>query len=166
MSDLKQEHDSPLQLNTEECTFHFSFYIFVGPLTCSRLKIYIALRALSWKYLELIERKSAGKKFCATFYEFKVYIFFLKVLLYLLIIFWKVRIDTLYEENGCRKISPGGIPALKIYIHQTLPWKTFPRKIATHKILTWNISTITLIVFINSLIISLIILREGNSVWE
>ena len=61
VSHLKQENDPPLQLNTEECTFHFSFYISLGPLTCSRLKISIALRALS------------ALKFCATFYEFKVF---------------------------------------------------------------------------------------------
>ena len=46
-------------------------------------------------------------------------------------------------------------------------WKIHPAlpcKIATNKILTKNIPTISLIAFLNSLIISLIILREGNSV--
>ena len=42
--------------------------------------------------------------------EFKVYIFMLKVLLYLLIIFGKTRIDTLHEKNGSRKIPLGKIP--------------------------------------------------------
>ena len=42
-----KENDSPLQLNTEECTFHFSFYMILGPLIFSRLKIPIALSALS-----------------------------------------------------------------------------------------------------------------------
>ena len=85
--------------------------------------------------------------------QYIVYIFLLKVLLYLLIIFRKIRIDTLYEENGYRKIPPGGIPAQKVPTHQTPSWKTSPRKIATHKILTWNIPTILLIVLLNSLII-------------
>ena len=58
----KQKYDSPLQLNTEECTFRFSFYIFLGPLTCSRLKISIALRVLSWKYFALIKTQSCGKE--------------------------------------------------------------------------------------------------------
>ena len=65
----KRKNDSPLQFNTGECTFCFSLYIFLGPLTCSRLKIFIALHALSWKYFALIETKIWGKKFCATFYE-------------------------------------------------------------------------------------------------
>ena len=40
--------------------------------------------------------------------EFKVYFFLLKVFLYLLIIFWKIRIDKLCEENGSMKIPPPG----------------------------------------------------------
>ena len=40
--------------------------------------------------LRSLKLKVAGKKFWATFYEFKVYIFLLKVLLYLLVIFiWR-----------------------------------------------------------------------------
>ena len=58
----------------------------------------------------LLKQKVAGKEFCAIFYELKVYIFLLKVLLYLLIFFLKIRIDKLYEENGYRKIPPGEIP--------------------------------------------------------
>ena len=49
-------------------------------------------------------------KFWAAFYEFEVYIFLMKVLSYLLIIFLKITIDTLYEENGSRKIPPGKFP--------------------------------------------------------
>ena len=41
-----------------------------------------------------------------------------------------------------KKIPPGGIPTEKISTHQTPPWKAPPpRKIATQKILAWNIST-------------------------
>ena len=48
VSHLKQENDSPLELNTEECTFYFSIYIFTFlPLTCLRLKISFDLRVLS-----------------------------------------------------------------------------------------------------------------------
>ena len=63
-------------------------------------------------------------------------------------------------------MPPWGIPALKFPTHQTPPWKSSSGKIATHKIPTWIISIISLIVFLNSLIISLIILREGNSVLD
>ena len=130
---VKQKNDSPLQLNTEECTFRFSLYIFLWPLTCSRLKIFIAWHALSWKYFALIERKSCGKEILRDIlwvisFSYKVYIFLLKVLLYLLIIFWNIRIDTLYEENGSRKIPPGGISTRKIPTHQSPSWE----------ILTWN----------------------------
>ena len=62
-----------------------------------------------------------------------------------------------------RKSPPWGVPAQKVPTHQTPPWKTSPWKIATHKILTWNIPTILLIVLLNSLVISLIILRERIS---
>ena len=138
VSHLKLENDSPLQLNTEECTFDFSFYIFLGPLPCSRLKIFIAFCALSWKYFVLVETKS-----CGIFYEFKVYIFLLKVLLYWLIIFWKVRVHALYEEICSRKIlPPGETPTRKITTHQTAPRKTFSRKIATQKFLTWSVPPI------------------------
>ena len=81
-------------------------------------------------------------------------------------------IDTLYEENGSRKISaPGGIHAWNIPTHKTPPLKTLLpplplQKIATDKILTWNIFTISLVIFLNSLNILLIILRQGSSVWE
>ena len=47
--------------------------------------------------------------------------FLLKDSSYLLIIFWKIRIDILYEENGSRKITPGEIPTWKIPTHQTSP---------------------------------------------
>ena len=121
--------------------FHISFCIFVGPLTCSRFKISIALRALSWKYFALIETKVAGKKFCRTFYEFKVYIFLLKVLLHLLIIFWKIRIDTLYEENDSRKIFPTGEFPSEKFPPINFPLENFPWKITTYKIHTFNIPT-------------------------
>ena len=109
-----------------KCTFHFSFCIFLGTLICSQLKISIALLALSWKCSRSLEQKFAGKKFCATFYEFRVYIFLLKVLLYLLIIFWKIPIDTLYEENGPRNIPPVGISIRKITTHQAPSLKIPP----------------------------------------
>ena len=134
VSYLKQENDPPLQLNTEDCTFHLSFYIFLGPLTCSRLKISTAL-PLSWNDFGLLKQKVAGKKFWATFYFylFWVHILLLKVLLYLSIIFWKIRIDILYEENGSRKIRPEGIPIRKIPIHQSPPWKPSPIKLLPRK---------------------------------
>ena len=60
---------------------------------------------------KLRERNVAqvAQKFARIFYEFKVYIFLLKVSLYFLIIFWKVWIDTLYKENGSWKSLPGKI---------------------------------------------------------
>ena len=73
----------------------------------------------------------------------------LKVLLYLLIIFWKIRIDTLHEGNCSTKIPHGRIPTRKIPTHQPLPLLKIPtRKIATQKILTWNIPT-SFIVFLH-----------------
>ena len=71
-------------------------------------------------------KKLRERKFGRHFGEFKVYIFLLKVLLYLLIIFWKIRIDTLYEENDYTKIpSPSGNPTRKIPTHQTLRFENF-----------------------------------------
>ena len=57
-----------------------------------------------------LKQNVAGKKFCLRwvneFMNFmSLYIFLLKVLLYLLAIFWKIRIATLYEENGSMEIS-------------------------------------------------------------
>ena len=42
----------------KKSTFHYSFYIFHGPIICSPLKISIPLSVLSWKYFALIETKS------------------------------------------------------------------------------------------------------------
>ena len=112
MSHLKQENDSPLQLNTEECTFHFSFYIFLGPQNLGDSKFPL-LYVLRVEYISSsLKQRVAGKKFYPTFYEFKVYILSLKVLLYFLIIFWKIRIDTLYE--GSMKLPPGEFPPEKL----------------------------------------------------
>ena len=63
----------------------------------------------------LFKQKVEEKKIWATFYEFKVFIFLLKVLLYLLIIFWKIRIDTLYEEMVLGKtFTPEKFPPTKL----------------------------------------------------
>ena len=57
-----------------------------------------------------------SRKLYKTLGEFKAYIFMLKILLYLLIIFGNIRIDTLHEENGSpqentpRKLSPRKFP--------------------------------------------------------
>ena len=138
MSHLKQENDSPLQLNTEECTFHFSFYIFLGPQNFGDSKFPL-LYVLRVEYISCsLKQRVAGKKFYPTFYEFKVYILSLKVLLYFLIIFWKIRIDTLYE--GSMKLPPGN-PNPKNSHPSNSPWNITPQKIATQNILTWNIPT-------------------------
>ena len=151
VSYLKQENDPPLQLNTEECTFHLSFYIFLGPLTCSRLKISIALRAWVEKISGLLKQKVAGKKYWATFYFylFWVHVLLLKVLLYLSIIFWKIRTDILYEENGPRKIRPEGIPIRKIPIHQSPPWKPSPIKLLPRKFSPGIFPSISSFVFLH-----------------
>ena len=106
--------------NTEECTFRFSFYIFLESLICSWFKISIALRALSWKYFVLIETKSCGKEILRDIYEFRVYIFLLKVLLHMLVIFWKIRIDTLYEDQQ-EKFPPIKLPQGKLPLPGKLP---------------------------------------------
>ena len=140
---LKQENDSPLQLNTEECTFHFSFYIFLGPLTCSRLKISIALRALSWKDFGLIETKSCGKEILSDI----LFLFILSTYPFVegLIIF----IDNFLENKNryiiWRKWFYKNPPRGNSHPKNSHPSKstleTFPHKIAAKKILTWNIPT-------------------------
>ena len=68
-----------------------------------------------------------------------------------MIIFWKIRIDTLYEENGSMKIpSPGEIPTRKIPTHQTPPWKTpTSRKLAPRKFSPGLLPPISLIAFLH-----------------
>ena len=65
----------------------------------------------------------------------------LKVILYLLIIFWKIRIDTLHEEDNSMKISPWRNSHPKNSHPLNSPWKIPPLKCATQKILIWNITT-------------------------
>ena len=66
-----------------------------------------------------------SRKLYKTLGEFKAYIFMLKILLYLLIIFGKIRIDTLHEEKGSpqentprilspRKLPPGIFPPISL----------------------------------------------------
>ena len=144
VSHLKQENDSPLQLNTEECTFYFSIYIFTFlPLFSTDSKF--PLLYMLWN------KMCAGKKFCATFYEFKVHIFLLKVLLYLLVIFWTVRIDTLYEENGLWKsLPPGEFPPEKFPPIKPSPLENFPPgKLAPRKFSSGLLPFISLIAFLH-----------------
>ena len=88
----------------------------------------------------------AGKEFCATFYEFKVYIFLLNIFL---IIFWKIRIDTLYEANGSRKIATGEFPYEKFPPIKLPPGKLTPRKLLSRKFSPGIFSPISLIVFLH-----------------
>ena len=122
------------------CTIAFTFFLDHSLVHDSKFLLLYVL----WieNISRLLKQKVAGMKFCATFYEFKVYIFFQKVLLYLLMIFCKIRIDTLYEENVYRKISTSG----EFTPEKFWPIKHPPRKIASQKIFTWNIPTISLIV--------------------
>ena len=117
------------------------------------ISIIKSLKNLLWveKISGLLKQKVAGKKFWATFYFylFWVRILLLKVLLYLSIIFWKIRIDTLYEENGSRKIPPEGIPIRKTPIHQSPPWKPSPIKLLPRKFLPGIFPLISLFVFLH-----------------
>ena len=71
MSHLKQENDSPLQLNTKECTFHLSFYIFLGPLTCSQLKSFMCCVLGVENISRLLKQKLRERNFARHFMSLK-----------------------------------------------------------------------------------------------
>ena len=89
-----------------------------------------------------MSRKSL--KFCATFSEFKVYIFCWNSL-YFFILFWKIRIDALYDENVYEEFSSIYALAL-IFIKKSSFSKPIdsmfsPPPITFFSLCCWNIST-------------------------
>ena len=77
-------------------------------------------------------KKLRERNFARHFVSLK-YISFCWKLLYLLIIFWKIIINTFYEQNGSRKISSGEFPHEKLLtINLPSPRKIPTRNIPTH----------------------------------
>ena len=75
MSPLKQENDSPLQLNTESAPFTLAFTFFSNCSLVHDSKLSLLYVLWFENISHLLKQKVAGKKFCATFYEFKAYLF-------------------------------------------------------------------------------------------
>ena len=102
------------KLNTEKCTFYFSFYIFLGRLICSPLKTSIAL-SIETKKLKIF-RTRWGKKLLegniaqvaqniARHFLSLKYIFCWKSYSICWSFFWKIRKDTFFEEKICAQFS-------------------------------------------------------------
>ena len=121
---------------TEECAFHFSFLIFLGPLICSRLKIYIALRALSWKYFALIEIKSRRKEILRDILSL-----FIESHIIFVDNFLKNKYRYIIWRRCIYENSPRGDSHSRNSRPLNTPLENPTQKIASQKILTWNIPT-------------------------